>query len=241
MTHFRVLIYSRTNGYRHASIPAGVEAVRELGAAGGFTVDATEDPAAFTGADLAGYRVVVFLNTIGPVLEPAGRAALESFVRAGGGFVGVHAASATEYDWPFYGELVGAYFDRHPPVQPGTIRVADREHPATAALPATWRRIDEWYDFHTDPRTRAADGSPGGAGDRVRMLLTVDESSYAGGGMGSDHPIAWCREFAGGRSFYTALGHTVEAYAEEGMRAHLAGGIRYAAGDHAAGGLPGQG
>lgn len=204
--------------------------MRELGAAEGYAVDATEDPAAFTRENLAAYRVVVFLNTIGPVLEPEGRVALEGFVRSGGGFVGVHAAAATEYDWPFYGELVGAYFDQHPQVQPGTIRVVDADHPATAPLPGTWRRTDEWYDFHTDPRTHSADGADTGGHSRVRVLMTVDESSYTGGGMGGDHPIAWCREFAGGRSFYTAIGHTIESYAEQGVRDHLAGGLRYAAG-----------
>lgn len=240
-----MLVYSRTAGYRHDSIPAGIAALREIGAAGAggrtaggrFAVDATEDPAAFTGGGLAAYRVVIFLNTNGPVLDPAGRIALESFVRAGGGFVGVHSAAATEYDWPFYGGLVGAYFDRHPEVQPATIRVVDRTHPATAALPETWHRTDEWYDFHTDPRATARAGAAG-----VRVLMTVDESSYTGGGMGADHPIAWCREFAGGRSFYTAIGHTVAAYAEVGVRAHLAGGIRYAAGlPEYVDGLPGSG
>lgn len=226
MTNFRVLVYSRTTDYRHDSIPAGIAALRTLGADEGFEVDATEDPAAFTVASLAHYRVVVFLSTSGEVLEADGRVALESFIRSGGGFVGVHSAAATEYDWPFYGELVGAYFDRHPQVQPGTIQVVDPDHPATAPLPATWRRTDEWYDFRADPRSRPI-SDPASA---VRVLMTVDESSYTGGGMGSDHPIAWCRKIAGGRSFYTAIGHTIESYAEQGVRAHLAGGIRFAAG-----------
>ena len=136
MTSFRLLVYSRTTGYRHDSIPAGIAALRALGAAHDFEVDATEDPAAFTVENLARYRVVVFLSTSGTVLEPSGRAALESFVRSGGGFVGVHAAADTEYDWPFYGELVGAYFDRHPHDTAGRSSTWwTRDHPATASLP----------------------------------------------------------------------------------------------------------
>ena len=215
---YQVLVYSRTNGYRHDCIPAGVAALRELAVDGGFTVDATEDPAAFAPANLARFRVVVFLNTNGTVLDVGGRAALEAYVRDGGGFVGVHSAAATEYDWPFYGRLLGAYFDRHPEVQPAVVRVADPDHPATAGLPSVWPRTDEWYDYRTRPPSTA------------RILLTVDESTYTGGGMGAEHPIAWCHEPVGGRSFHTGLGHTVESYAEPGVRDHLAGGIRWAAG-----------
>jgi type 1 glutamine amidotransferase len=216
-TPFDVLVFSRTTGFRHDSIPAGIEAVREIGAAAGFGVDATEDPAALSGAGLARYRVLMFLNTNGTVLDRAGREAVEAYVRGGGGFVGVHSAAATEYDWPFYGRLVGAYLDRHPDVQPAVVRVADPEHPATAGLPARWRRTDEWYDFRALPA----------AGTRV--LLTVDESTYRGGGMGAEHPIAWCHEKLGGRAFYTGLGHTAAGYAEPDLRAHLAGGVRWVA------------
>ncbi|MDG4830515.1 ThuA domain-containing protein [Solwaraspora sp. WMMD1047] len=212
---FDVLVFSRTTGFRHDSIPAGIEAVREIGAAAGFGVDATEHPAALAGGGLARYRVLVFLNTNGTVLDPPGRRAVEAYVRGGGGFVGVHSAAATEYDWPFYGRLVGAYFDRHPDVQPAVVRVADPDHPATAGLPARWRRTDEWYDFRAAPA----------AGTRV--LLTVDESTYRGGGMGAEHAIAWCHESLGGRAFYTGLGHTVAGYSDPDFRAHLAGGIRW--------------
>ena len=215
----RVLVYSRTAGYRHTSIPAGVRCVRDLGVAHGFAVDATEDPDAFTPVALAGYAAVLFLSTTGDVLDPHGRAALESYVRGGGGFVGVHSAAATEYGWPCYERLVGAWFDRHPPVQRATIRVADPDHPATAHLDAAWERTDEWYDFRTNPRPH------------VRVLCTVDESTYAGGAMGADHPIAWCHVVGRGHAFYTALGHTAESYAEPAFRAHLAGGIAYASAD----------
>ena len=215
---YRVLVFSRTAGFRHDSIPAGIRAVRDLGTAGGFAVDATEDARRFTAANLARYRVVVFLSTTGDVLDARQQDAFEGWIRAGGGFVGVHSATDTEYGWPFYGELVGAYFAGHPAVQPATIRVEDRTHPSTAHLGTTWTRTDEWYNFRTDPRATA------------HVLLALDEASYRGGTMGTDHPVAWCKRYAGGRSFYTAGGHPVEAYAEPAFRAHLLGGIRWAAG-----------
>jgi len=213
-----VLVFSRTTGYRHESIPAGVAALAELGRLGGFPVESTEDAAAFTVAGLRRYGVVVFLNTSGDVLDDAQRSAFEGYVRGGGGFVGVHCAAATEPGWPFYRWLVGAAFVDHPDVQPATVRVADPSHPATTDLPAVWPRVDEWYNFDAVPR----------AGPRV--LLRVDESSYDGGAMGPDHPVAWCHDEAGGRALYTALGHTVEAYAEPALRAHLAGALAWAAG-----------
>lgn len=202
-----VLVFSRTTGFRHESIPAGVQAMRELHP----DTAATEDPAALE--DLAGTDAVVFLNTNGDVLTDAGRAALEAHVRGGGGFLGVHSAAATEYDWPFYGDLVGAWFDRHPAVQAATITVSDPDHPATAHLPRSWARVDEWYDFRSRPD--------------ARVLLRVDESTYEGGGMGGDHPIAWCHERLGGRALYTGLGHTIESYAEPAFREHLSKALRW--------------
>ncbi|NGO09173.1 ThuA domain-containing protein [Streptomyces sp. HC44] len=213
----RVLLYTRTTAYRHESIPDGIAAVRSLGAAHGFTVYATEDPGFFD-APLGPYAAVVFLSTSGDVLWPAGREYLAAYVEAGGGFVGVHAAACTEYDWPYYGELLGARFARHPDHQPGKLLVEDREHPATRHLPAAWEFTDEWYDFRSNPR-----GS-------VRVLASADESSYDGGAMGDDHPLVWCREQGAGRVFYTALGHASEAYEDPDFRAHLLGGIRWAAG-----------
>ncbi|MEU8978157.1 ThuA domain-containing protein [Streptomyces sp. NPDC048309] len=211
---FRVLVHTRTTGYRHDSIPDAVAAVRTLG---DFEVDATEDPAALE-AGLEAYAAVVFLSTSGEVLTARGRERLAAYVEGGGGFVGVHAAACTEYDWPYYGELLGARFDRHPEYQPGSAVVEDRGHPATRHLPPVWEFTDEWYDFRASPR-----GS-------VRVLVSADESSYQGGGMGEDHPLVWCREQGAGRVFYTALGHASQAYEDPDFRAHLLGGITWAAG-----------
>ena len=214
----RVLVFSRTAGVRHDSIPDAVAAVGALGAAHGFAVDATEDPAVFDDARLAPYRAVVFLLTTGDVLDPSQQAAFERYIRAGNGYAGVHSASDTEYDWPWYGELVGAYFGDHPAIQAATVHVEDRSHPSTAGLPETWPRTDEWYNFRANPR------------GRVHVLARLDEASYAGGTMGADHPIAWYHAYDGGRAWYTAGGHTRESYAEPPFLEHLLGGIRYAAG-----------
>jgi type 1 glutamine amidotransferase len=214
-----VLVFSKTAGFRHDSIPEGVTAIRQLGASGGFTVDATEDAGAFTPAGLRRYDAVVFLSTTGDVLDASQQSAFEDYIRHGGGYVGVHAAADTEYDWAFYGGLAGAYFQSHPAIQPATVDVEDRAHPATAALARTWDRTDEWYNYRSNPRERA------------HVLASLDESSYTGGTMHGDHPIAWCQEYRGGRAFYTGGGHTKESYAEPAFRAHLLGGIRYAIGD----------
>ncbi|NNF03251.1 MAG: ThuA domain-containing protein, partial [Rhodothermales bacterium] len=216
---FSALVFSRTTGFRHASIEAGITAVTELGAEHEFDVTATEDPSVFTPESLAAYDVVIFLNTTGDVLDAAQQEAFEAYVTGGGGYVGIHSAADTEYDWPFYGELVGAWFDSHPPGTPtADVKVVDRVHPATADLPANWTRTDEWYNYRTNPR------------GNVHVLATLDESTYGGGTMGADHPIAWCQPVGGGRSFYTAGGHTSEAFSEPLFREHLLGGIEWAAG-----------
>lgn len=214
----RVLVYTRTGGYRHDSIPAGVRALTELGEDHGFTVEHTEDPAAFRPGLLAAYRAVVFLSTTGTVLDAPGRAALRDHVAAGGGWMGVHSATATEYDWPGYEELAGARFTGHPRVQTAPVTVADHAHPATAHLGEHWTLTDEWYNFRAPPP------------DPVRVLLTIDERAYEGGEMGPYHPLAWCRPYGGGRTFYTALGHPAGTYGDPGFRRHLLGGLRYAAG-----------
>ena len=214
-----VLVFSKTAGFRHDSIPAGIAAIRSLGRSNGFSVAATEDAGAFTPSKrLRRYDAVVFLSTTGDVLAPRQQRAFRSYIRRGGGWVGIHSAADTEYDWPFYGRLLGAYFRSHPAIQPATVDVTDRSHPSTRRLPAHWTRTDEWYDFRSNPR---------GA---VHVLATLDESTYSGGTMGADHPIAWCHPFQGGRAWYTAGGHTIESYSEPDFRRHLLGGILWAAG-----------
>nr|WP_221379005.1 ThuA domain-containing protein [Actinoplanes polyasparticus] len=214
---YDVMVFSKTAGFRHDAIPAGIQLIRDLGAANSFTVTATEDANQFTAANLAQFEAVVFLNTTGDVLNATQQTAFENYIRGGGGYVGVHSASDTEYDWPFYGQLVGAYFSSHPAIQQATQRVENRAHAATAGLAPTVTRTDEWYNFRTNPRSSA------------RVLTALDESSYSGGTMGGDHPYTWCKTLQGGRSFYTGNGHTQAGYTEPGFRALVLGGIRYAA------------
>jgi type 1 glutamine amidotransferase len=216
-TPYDVLVFSKTAGFRHDAIPAGIQLIRDLGAANSFTVTATEDAGQFNATNLARFEAVVFLNTTGDVLDAGQQTAFENYIRAGGGFVGVHSASDTEYNWPFYGELVGAYFASHPAIQQATVRTENRAHAATAGLAPAATRTDEWYNFRTNPRSSA------------RVLSTLDESSYSGGTMGGDHPHTWCKSYQGGRSFYTGAGHTQASYNEAGFRALILGGIRYAA------------
>jgi type 1 glutamine amidotransferase len=213
---FNVLVFSETAGFRHDAISTGIQAIRELGAANDFAVDATEDSNAFVAANLAQYKAVVFLNTTGDVLNDGQQAAFQAYVDGGGGYVGVHSAADTEYDWPYYGQLMGAWFINHPAIQQATVRNEDRAHAATAHLGTTWSRTDEWYNYRSNPRPN------------VRVLQSLDEGSYSGGGMG-DHPITWCRPQSSGRAFYTGLGHTRESYADPNFRTLLLGGIRYAA------------
>ncbi|MEV8379116.1 ThuA domain-containing protein [Kribbella sp. NPDC056861] len=214
---YQVLVFSKTAGFRHDSIPAGIQAIRELGAANGFTVTATEDSNVFTASQLAAYKAVVFLSTTGDILTAAQQTAFEGYINGGGGYVGVHAAADTEYGWPWYGQLVGAWFHSHPAIQQVTARVEDRTHPSTAHLGTTWVRTDELYNYSTNPRPN------------VRVLINLDESTYSGGNMG-DHPIAWYHSQGSGRSFYTGFGHTIESYSNQPFRQHLLGGIQYAAG-----------
>jgi type 1 glutamine amidotransferase len=214
---FRVLLFSRTAAYRHDAIPVATATLKGLGGQNGFIADSTEDPTCFSAAGLAPYQVVVFLMTTGDVLDEVQQGAFEAWIRAGGGFVGIHSAADTEYGWPFYGALVGAYFADHPAVQVATVRIEQAAHPATIGLPAAWSRADEWYDFKANPRPH------------VTVLATLDESTYTGGTMGPDHPIIWWHDDQGGRAFYTALGHTEESYADPSFQQHLSGALRWAA------------
>lgn len=222
-----ILVFSKTAGFRHESIPAGVDAVRAIGADRGWAVEATEDASVFSDDSLARFSCVVFLSTTGDVLDDAQQAAFERYIARGGGYVGVHAAADTEYDWAWYGGLVGAYFKGHPPVQDAVIEVEEFDHPSTRHLGEQWGRRDEWYDYRANPRQE--DGAGQDSSSRIQILARLLEQSYEGGGMGDDHPIAWCQEYEGGRAWYTGGGHTIESFGEAEFLEHLAGGIEWAA------------
>jgi type 1 glutamine amidotransferase len=230
---FRALIFAKTAAFRHDEcIPQGTVKIAQMGVRHGFDVDATENAAAFTDTNLANYDVVVWLCTTGDVLNADQQAAFERYIQAGGGYAGIHSASDTEYDWPWYGGLVGAYFRDHPGLvnpqfQVATMNVEDRRSAATRRLPKRWTREEEWYNFRSNPR------------HSVHVLLSVDESTYDARGYSvpggsppmGDHPISWCQSYDGGRAFYTALGHKGAYWAEPLLLAHVLGGIEMAAGE----------
>jgi type 1 glutamine amidotransferase len=214
---FRVLVFSRTLGYRHASITNGIVALRELGRQNSFTVDATEEPTVFGPTNLARYAAVVFLSVTGDVLNSDQEGELKSYVSGGGGFIGIHGAAfgplACEDQWGWYGDMFCCAFKNHSAVVPGVLHLEDAAHPANAGLPERWARSEEWYNFSGTPRGCA------------RVLATVDETTYRGGTMGQDHPIVWCRQVGQGRMWYTAMGHTESSFDEPLLRQHLLNGI----------------
>ncbi len=213
----RVLIFSKTNGFRHESIPAGIAAIKKLGADNHFTVDATEDSTMISSDNLKNYNAVIFLSTTGTVLGADQEKALQQFVHNGGGFVGIHAASDCEYGWPWYVKLIGGNFLSHPRPQKAKLVVVNKNHPATNELPDTWERTDEWYNFKN-------------LNPDVTVLLSIDETSYTGGANGNNHPMAWFHNYEGGKVFYTELGHTVDSFTEPLYLRHILGGITWAMG-----------
>lgn len=212
-----VLVFYKTAGYYHTSIPDGLGAIRKLGMAHQININTTNNAAHFTLDSLIKYQAVVFFNTTGDVLEEKQQEAFEQYIRAGGGFAGIHAATDTEPDWPWYHQLVGAYFDNHPAIQKATVEITDPSHPATKHLPLRWERTDEWYNFKN-------------IYPNIQVLARLDEKTYTGGNHGNNHPIAWYHTFDGGRAFYTAGGHTSTSYLDSLFLQHMWGGISYAMG-----------
>jgi type 1 glutamine amidotransferase len=209
-----ILVFSATRGFRHASIPDGIKAIGAIASKNHWKMVATEDSSVFNNSNLKQFSVVVLLNTTGNVFGPNEEAALQQYVRSGGGVIGIHAAADCEYEWPWYNQLIGGYFESHPAIQSATLVVKEK-HPATAHLGSSWIHKDEWYNYKS-------------VSPAIKVLLELDEKSYEGGKMGSSHPIAWYQEFDGGRLFYTGLGHTSEAYQDEKFIMHVTEGIRWA-------------
>ena len=211
-----MLVFSKTAGFRHGSISNGQAAFEQMAMEQGFAVEFTEDANTFSTESLQAYQVVVFLNTTGDILNEAQQLAFQQWYRAGGGFIGIHSAADTEYGWPWYNQLLGAWFDGHPRIQEAEIEVIDTTHISVQHLARRWRRSDEWYNYRSIQ-------------PHINPLLNLDESTYQGGTMGPSHPISWYHEFEGGRVFYTGMGHTGSTYEEPDFLAHLWGGIQYVA------------
>jgi cytochrome c len=219
-TKRRVLVFSKTEGYRHSSIEPGKAALKKMAGEKGFDVDFTEDASLFVGSNLKRYNAVVWLNTTGDVLNNEQQAEFERYIQAGGGYVGIHAATDCEYDWQWYGRLAGAYFLDHPNpdnVQKGKFYVVEKDHWATKGMPDEFERSDEFYSFkQIDPT--------------IKVLIKIDEKSYRGGKNGDNHPMSWYHDFDGGRAFYTAMGHTDETFSESLFLNHVWAGLHYATG-----------
>lgn len=216
----QILVFTKTMGYRHKSIEKGVETLKNLGKENNFSITQTEDSLQFNETNLKKYDLVLFLSTTMDVLGPDQEQAFKNYINNGGNYMGIHAASDTEYDWPWYGKLVGAYFTSHPNdpnVREAKMNVVNREHLSTAHLNDTWVRNDEWYNYKN-------------INPDIEVLIYLDETSYQGGTNGDNHPIAWYQEFDGGRVFYTGGGHTQESYDEPDFQKHLVGGINYCLG-----------
>ncbi len=211
-----MLVFYKTEGFWHKSIPAGYQAIEDLGEDHGFKTDETDDAGEFTKGNLESYDLVIFLNTTGDILNEEQQEAFEEFIENGGSFFGIHAAADTEYDWEWYGKLVGAYFVSHPKVQEAEVVVTMPNHPAVAHLPERWVRKDEWYNYkNINPENK--------------VLLKLDESTYKGGTNGEDHPLAWYRELEGGGiAIYTGVGHTIQSYTEPAFVEHLLRSIMFA-------------
>jgi type 1 glutamine amidotransferase len=212
-----ILIFCKTNGFHHSCIPTGIAAIKKLGEENGFSVDATDDSLSFTDNNLKRYAALVFLCPTGKVFGPDQEAALKNYIGQGGGWVGIHSATDCEYNWPWYNQLAGAYFKSHPAQQEAKLIIINKNHPATAGMPDTWTRKDEWYNFK--------DLSPD-----VTVLIKIDEGSYKGGENGANHPMSWFHQFDGGRAFYTEMGHTEESWSDPVYLKHILGGIKWAMG-----------
>ncbi len=217
----RVLLFTKTapGSYRHESIAAGIPAVLKLGRENGILVDTTENSDFFTDSQLKGYSALIFLSTNQDVFNAEQEAALQRYIWAGGGFVGIHAATGVERDWKWFGQLIGGHFLWHTPQQKATIDIQEANHPATQGLPKRWQRYDEWYLFR--------DMNPA-----IKMLATLDSSTYQSDRHPADYPFAWYHEFEGGRSFYTAGGHNSVDYADPLFLRHILGGITYTIGEN---------
>jgi len=209
----KVAVFSKTVKYRHQSIESGIKSIKELGEMNHFKVVATEDSEVLI-SGLSQFDAVIFLSTSGDIFTDAQQEKFKSYIENGGGFIGIHGATATEADWPWYVKMIGASFLDHPKLQNAKIYVADHDHPSTSFLKNEWLRYDEWYNFiKINPNNR--------------VLLNLDENSYEGGKQGKEHPITWYQEFKNRKMFYTALGHTEESFHDETFLKHILGGILY--------------
>jgi type 1 glutamine amidotransferase len=224
---FKALIVTTTRGWHHESLHAGVLAIQDLARKNFFDAVLWEDPNGFTDKYLSQFQVVIFLNTTGDIFDSAQQKVMERFVQSGKGYVGIHSASDTEYDWDWYNKLVGRMFHIHPTIQTAQLNIVDATFPGLQGFANNKLWTDEWYEFGPEKTSG------------LHYVLSVDESTYnpkadwgprgKGEGMGKLHPIAWYHDFDGGRAFYTALGHMPTDFSDPAFLNHLYAGIFWAA------------
>jgi len=218
-TSAKIFVFTKTNSFRHASIPEGTNALNKLARQNNWTITFSEDSTQFSLKNLKKYDAIIFLNTTGNVLGKKEQTAFEKYIRRGGGYVGIHSASDTEHEWDFYKKMVAAQFASHPKVQEVTLNVhQDCGHASIAHLNKQWNISDEWYNFR-EP-----------VPDYVTVLLDIDESTIEGKKMNAYHPIAWYHIYEGGRCFYTGLGHTEVIYTDPDYLKHIEEGIKWVIG-----------
>ncbi len=223
---FKALLVTTTNGWHHESLHYGVVALNELATKNFFDITLLQDPNGITEAYLKQFHVIIFLNTTGNILNAEQQKAMERFIQSGKGFVGIHSASDTEYDWEWYTKLVGRMFHIHPEIQTAKLQVLDATFPGLQGFADGRLWTDEWYEFGEE---KVKD---------LQYILGVDETTFnpkadwgakKGQGMGKFHPLAWYHNYDGGRSFYTALGHVPTNFSNEAFLNHLYAGILWAA------------
>lgn len=223
---FNVLLFTKTAGWHHKSINEGVDAMRDMAEKHHFSVDWHEDANVFSDENLKQYHAIVFLLTSGDILNDEQQGAMERFIRSGKGFVGIHSASDTEYEWDWYTKMVGRTFHIHPVIQTAQLEVLEPQFPGMERMPAKFWWTDEFYEFGAERI------------DGLNYILAIDENTYdtvanwghvKGDGMGDFHPMAWYHQYDGGRAFYTALGHVPATYSDSLFLEHIYGGLYWAA------------
>ncbi|MES2703917.1 MAG: ThuA domain-containing protein [Bacteroidota bacterium] len=210
----RVLVFSKTEGYRHESIPAGIAMFEQHASDWKIAPMYSEDAAMFNADTLKRYEIIALLSTTGDFLTENQQDALKAFVQSGGNILGIHAAADAEYAWPWYGQMLGGVFSSHPAIQEAKCHVLMPAHASAVGLPAPWQRTDEWYNFT-------------GLQADNKVVISLDESTYTGGNNGDPHPISWYREFDGGKIYYTGMGHAASSYSEPLFIKHIGGALEW--------------
>ncbi|MCM4155083.1 ThuA domain-containing protein [Gramella sp. AN32] len=214
--HKNVLVFHETQGFRHKSIETGTQTIKQIGEENNFKVEVSQDSRFFTENDLSKFDLIIFLSTTGDIFNMEEEMKFQNYMDNGGNFFGIHAAADTEYDWSWYGKLVGAYFESHPKIQKATVYNLFPDNYMVSHIPEKWERTDEWYNYKE-------------IRPDLKVLLNLDESTYEGGKNGKNHPIAWYQNYVGGgKSIYTGAGHTEEAYTEPQFLEHLTRCINFA-------------